>query len=161
MMNSEQNHEFQWINTLKRLIFRQKNNILTKSIMWKGSSYFAVLEIKCIQTWFCLDKLFTWSDLSYVRDYYRELMIYFGIIFKIGQVIYVPDPNYVPPVVPFSPPTSPQAKVQLPLTIINELNTLENNSTNNNHHSTVKADEHTTPSGQTNSGGFKIFKVNT
>lgn len=43
-----------------------------------------------------------------------------------GQVLFVPDPSYVPPAT-ISPPTSPPSK-PLPLSIINEINTLETSS---------------------------------
>ena len=73
-----------------------------------------------------------------------------------GQTLYVPDPDYVPPPPPTSPPMSPPSKNQLPDSIINELNSLEPNSSSQSssqHHNSQQ--QHQT---QHQSGGFNIFK---
>lgn len=67
----------------------------------------------------------------------------------------MPDPNYVPPTI--SPPTSPPSKT-LPLSIINEINTLETSSTTMmplNVDSPL-SDAHQTPTTTTTSGGGGI-----
>ena len=62
-----------------------------------------------------------------------------------GQVIFVPDPSYVPP----PPPASPPEKAKLPESIIKELHTLEEPE---NSPSITTAQTNT-------SQGFNIFKV--
>jgi len=78
-----------------------------------------------------------------------------------GQILYVPDPNYVPPTPIASPPNTPQNS-QVNIAIINELNTLEsktvnNNSASNNQNGSKKS---ATPSSasSSSSGGFSLFK---
>jgi hypothetical protein len=69
----------------------------------------------------------------------------------IGQTIYVPDPDYVPPP-PTPPPTSPISKVQLPQTIINELNTLDPNRSQSSQQQQQQQQN------TNNSSGFKMFR---
>ncbi len=68
-----------------------------------------------------------------------------------GQVIYVPDPNYVAPI---SPPPSPHSKSQLPLKIMNEYDVVSESSINE----ITSPNAHSHTSSNNGTGGFNIFK---
>lgn len=81
---------------------------------------------------------------------FTELMLTLKTMLKIkGQVLFVPDPDYVPPP-PSSPPTSPPTKA-LPLSIINEINTLETSSMAPSQGVVVESPSTTTPTQTTSS----------
>jgi LysM repeat protein len=79
-----------------------------------------------------------------------------------GQVLFVPDPNYVPPppqpaptpTASSSPPMSPPSQNKLSSSIVNELNTIENTSTSTNNTTSPLHNQH-----HSSGNGFSLFKV--
>jgi hypothetical protein len=76
-----------------------------------------------------------------------------------GQILYVPDPNYVPPTPVASPPNTPQNS-QVNVAILNELTTLENTpgKSDTAKNSIKSSGSKKSSTSSSSPGGFSLFK---